>query len=110
MCAPGDVPPPAGATPAPQTQPRAPPPPYDAPFTFENRTSDKYQDFMEKSVTIRSLAIPTNKEMGAMVHGTNPDRNFYYAVGTFNGDGQNFRNVDNSFDVMGRAWVAPLSF
>jgi hypothetical protein len=45
-----------------------------------------------------------------MLHGTNPARNFYYSAALLNGDGQNFRNADNSFDVMGRAWVAPLSF
>ena len=83
---------------------------YDAPFTLENRTSDKYFDFMERSVTVRAFGIPSNKEQGLMVHGTNPERNYYYSVGVFNGDGQNFRNVDNEFDVMGRAWVAPLSF
>lgn len=83
---------------------------FDAPFTMENRTSDKYFDFLERSLTVRAFGIPTNKELGAMVHGTNADRNFYYSVAMLNGDGQNFKNVDNNFDVMGRAWVAPLSF
>ncbi|HEX4404848.1 MAG TPA: porin [Polyangia bacterium] len=83
---------------------------FDAPFTLENRTSDKYFDFIERSLTVRAFGIPTNKEQGAMVHGTNPDRNYYYSVGVFNGDGQNFKNVDNNFDVMGRAWIAPASF
>ena len=83
---------------------------FDAPFTLENRTSDKYFDFMERSVTVRAFGIPSNKEQGLMVHGTNPERNYYYSLGVFNGDGQNFRNVDNQFDVMGRAWVAPLAF
>ena len=83
---------------------------YDAPFTLENRTSDKYFDFMERSITVRAFGVPSNKELGPMLHGFNEDRNFYYSVGVFNGDGQNFRNVDQKFDVMGRAWVAPLSF
>jgi hypothetical protein len=83
---------------------------FDAPFTMENRTSDKYFDFLERSLTVRAFGIPTNKELGAMVHGTNADRNFYYSVALLNGDGQNFKNVDNNFDVMGRAWIAPLSF
>src|SRR5439155_26529595 len=38
------------------------------------------------------------------------DKAVYYSLGVFNGDGQNFRNVDNDADVMGRAWVAPLKF
>ncbi len=83
---------------------------FDAPFTLENRTSDKYMDFIERSLTVRAFGIPTNKEQGAMVHGTNPERNYYYSLGVFNGDGQNFKNVDNNFDFMGRAWIAPLSF
>ena len=82
---------------------------FDAPFTLENRTSDKYFDFMERSVTVRAFGVPTNKEIGAMVNGYNDDRNFYYAAGVFNGDAQNFRNVDNKFDVIGRGWVAPFS-
>jgi phosphate-selective porin len=83
---------------------------YDAPFTLENRTSDKYFDFIERSITVRAFGAPSNKEAGAMVHGFNEDRNFHYSAGVFNGDGQNFRNVDKKFDAIGRAWVAPLSF
>jgi hypothetical protein len=83
---------------------------FDAPFTLENRTSDKYFDFIERSLTVRAFGIPTNKEQGLMAHGTNPERNFYYSLGVFNGDGQNFKNVDNNFDFMGRAWISPTSF
>ncbi|HLK92384.1 MAG TPA: porin [Polyangia bacterium] len=83
---------------------------FDAPFTLENRTSDKYFDFMERSITVRAFGIPDNKEMGAMLHGWNEPRNFLYSIAVVNGDGQNFKNVDNEFDVMGRAWVAPFSF
>ncbi len=83
---------------------------YDAPFTLENRTSDKYFDFMERSITVRSFGIPDNKEIGAMIHGFNDDKNFYYSLGVFNGDGQNFKNIDDQADWMGRAWVAPFSF
>jgi hypothetical protein len=83
---------------------------FDAPFTLENRTSDKYFDFLERSFTVRAFGIPTNKEQGFMLHGTNDARNYYYSAGVFNGDGQNFKNLDNSFDVMARAWVSPTSF
>ena len=83
---------------------------FDAPFTLENRTSDKYFDFMERSVTVRAFGIPSNKEQGLMLHGTNPDRNYYYSAALLNGDGQNFKNVDNNFDVMARGWIAPASF
>jgi phosphate-selective porin len=83
---------------------------YDAPFTLENRTSDKYFDFMERSITVRAFGIPDNKEIGAMLTGYNEARNFYYAAGVFNGDGQNYKNVDGQFDGMARAWIAPFSF
>jgi hypothetical protein len=61
-------------------------------------------------VTVRSWGIADNKEIGAMLHGYNEDRNFYYSGGIFNGDGQNFKNIDRDFDFIGRAWVAPASF
>ena len=83
---------------------------YDAPFTLENRTSDKYFDFMERSITVRAFGIPDNKQIGAMVHGYDSARRFMYSLGLFNGDGQNFKNVDTNFDWMGRAWIAPLAF
>lgn len=82
---------------------------FDAPFTLENRTVDKYIDFMERSITVRSFAVPMNKEIGVMVHGLAPQRFLRYELGVFNGDGGNVRNPDNHFDVIGRAYFAPLA-
>jgi hypothetical protein len=83
---------------------------YDAPFTLENRTSDKYFDFMERSLTVRAFGVPSNKEVGAMIHGLPlASKGIYYSLGVFNGDGQNFRNVDANLDVLGRAWIAPFA-
>jgi hypothetical protein len=65
---------------------------------------------MERSITVRAFGIPDNKEMGAMVHGFNDARKFYYSLSVLNGDGQNFKNADRQYDVMGRGWVAPFSF
>jgi hypothetical protein len=81
---------------------------YDAPFTLENRTSDKYFDFIERSLAVRAFGIPSNKEVGVMVHGLLPKDVAYYSVGLFDGDGQNFRNADSRFDVMGRGWLSLL--
>ena len=81
---------------------------FDAPFTLENRTSDKYFDFLERAVAVRAFGIPSNKEQGLMVHGMLPSDSAYYSVGVFNGDGQNFRNADTNFDVMGRGWLSLL--
>jgi hypothetical protein len=81
---------------------------YDAPFTRENRTSDKYFDFIERSLAVRALGIPSNKEVGLMVHGLLPKDVAYYSLGVFDGDGQNFRNADSKFDLIGRAWLSVL--
>jgi len=82
---------------------------FDAPFTLENRTSDKYFDFMERSLAVRAMGIPSNKDQGGMIWGWLPANVAYYSVGLFNGDGQNFKNQDNNLAVMGRAFVAPLA-
>ena len=81
---------------------------FDAPFTMENRTSDKYFDFMERSLAVRAFGFPNNKELGLMAWGETADRLFYYSVGVFDGDGQNRVNRDGSFDVMGRVFAHPL--
>jgi hypothetical protein len=75
---------------------------FDAPFTMENRISDRSLDFLERSTMVRAFAIPENKAQGAMVHGTDDARNYYYAAGIFLGDGQT--------EGMGRGWVAPTLY
>ena len=82
---------------------------YDAPFTMENRTSDKYFPFIERSLAVRVVGIPTNKEIGGMFWGETPDKLFFYSVGLFNGDGQGRLNPDNRGDAMGRVFVHPLA-
>jgi hypothetical protein len=75
---------------------------------MENRTSDKYIPFMERSLAVRAFGIPTNKEIGATAWGEVADNMLSYAVGVFDGDGQNRPNVDNRADLMGRVVVRPL--
>jgi phosphate-selective porin len=82
---------------------------YDAPFTMENRTSDKYIAFMERSLAIRALGIPSNKEAGAMLWGETSDRYIFYSVGVFNGEGQNRPNFDDQAQIMGRVFTHPIS-
>ncbi len=43
-----------------------------------------------------------------MFWGESPDRLLYYAVGVFNGDGPNRPNVDQRYDLAGRAFVRPF--
>jgi phosphate-selective porin len=81
----------------------------DAPFTMENRTSDKFIPFIERSLAVRAVGVPTNKELGGMVWGETEHRHFYYAAGPYMGDGQNRPNVDSRFDYFGRVMVHPLA-
>jgi hypothetical protein len=82
---------------------------FDVPFTQENRTSDRFFDFMERSLAVRAFGVPANKDMGAMVWGYTPNKAFYYSIGLFNGDGQSFKNQDNWPAIIGRAFIAPLA-
>ena len=82
---------------------------FDAPFTLENRTLDAYTPFIERSMTARSLGVPRNKEVGAMLHGLLGNGVLYYSGGVFNGDGPDFRNFDNQPDAIGRAVVSPFA-
>jgi phosphate-selective porin len=81
---------------------------FDAPFTMENRTSDKYTDLQERSVVIRGFAYPENKALGAMVWGQPEGKWAYWSGGIFNGEGQNvYVHHSNDFDFMGRVWFSP---
>jgi phosphate-selective porin len=82
---------------------------FDAPFTMENRTSDKYIPFMERSLAVRDVGIPTNKDIGAMVWGEMKDKYWFYSGGLFNGEGQNRLNTDSRGDVMLRTFVHPMA-
>ena len=82
---------------------------FDVPFTLENRTSDAYTDFIERAMVARSLGAPRNKEVGVMVNGLLGDGRFYYSAGLFNGEGPEFRNVDNQSDTIGRLVATPFA-
>jgi phosphate-selective porin len=82
---------------------------FDAPFTMENRTSDKYLPFMERSLAVRAVGIPTNKEIGLMLWGELTDKYWFYSAGLFDGDGQNRLNTDGRGDFMARTFVHPLA-
>lgn len=83
---------------------------FDIPFTLESRTSDKYFDFIERGTSVRYLAVPTGKDLGAMAWGWLPKQVAYYSLGVFNGDGQNFKNQDNWGAIIGRAFIAPVAW
>jgi phosphate-selective porin len=82
---------------------------FDVPFTLENRTSDAYTDFIERAMVARSLGAPRNKEVGVMVAGLVGGGRFYYSAGLFDGEGPEFRNVDNQADTIGRVVATPFA-
>jgi hypothetical protein len=81
---------------------------FDVPFMMENRTSDKYMPFMERSLAVRAFGVPEQKEIGLMAWGEMSSKVFAYSIGFFNGNGENKLNVDNSFDLLSRVYVSPL--
>lgn len=83
---------------------------FDAPFTMENRTSDKYFPYIERSLTVRSVGIPSNKEIGLMLWGETKNRLLFYSAGVFDGDGQNRLNMDGRGELMARVFAHPLFF
>jgi hypothetical protein len=81
---------------------------YYLPFTLENRISDNTTPFLERSLVVRNIGAPLQRDIGAMLWGEAPDRVLYYAVALLNGDGPNRANVDNRYDVVGRVVVRPF--
>jgi phosphate-selective porin len=81
---------------------------YDAPFTMENQTSDKWFPFIERSLAVRVVGIPSQKEIGAMLWGELDDQLWAYEIGVFDGNGQNRLNTDSRGDLMTRTWFHPL--
>ena len=57
------------------------------PFTLENRISDNTTPFLERSLAVRNIGAPLQRDIGAMLWGESPDRLLYYAVAIVNGDG-----------------------
>jgi phosphate-selective porin len=82
---------------------------YLLPFTFENRISDNTTPFMERSLPVRDLGAPTQRDIGAMVWGDVAGGVLGYSAGIYDGDGPNRPNQDNRFDFYGRLVVHPLA-
>jgi phosphate-selective porin len=82
---------------------------YNAPFTMENVTSSRWMDLMERSLIIRTAAIPANKADGLMVWADTENHMLEVQAGVFGADGQNRPNIDGDFDGMGRLVFRPLA-
>ncbi|HKB17315.1 MAG TPA: porin, partial [Planctomycetota bacterium] len=80
---------------------------FKVPFSRQELTSAFKQQFVDRSFVTDAFA--PGREPGAMVHGAMEDGVFEYAVGAFNGDGQNVNaNDDNAVRWAGRVAVNPF--
>lgn len=82
---------------------------FNAPFTMENFTSDKWIDFMERSLTVRAVGYPSTLNYGVMLRGDLEPGWLSYQVAAMNTEGQDRPSVNNRFDVLARVIVRPLA-
>ncbi len=82
---------------------------FNAPFTMENFTSDKWLDFMERSLTVRAVGAPSTLNYGLMLRGDAESGVLSYQVAMVNAEGQDRPSVNNRFDVLARVVVRPLA-
>jgi len=79
---------------------------FKVPFSLEERTSDLYLDFMERSM---GNAIVPNKERGIMLHGV-PYAGTTYALGLTTGQGKNGIETSNAVDSNDITAVGTVNF
>lgn len=75
------------------------------PFGSEELTSDKYLDFVERSIVDE---LEPARDVGASLHGSLWSGIVAYDVGVFNGAGQNNLDTNGGKDVAGRLTLAPF--
>ncbi len=78
---------------------------FKVPFSFEELTSSRFIDFVERSV-VNNL-VPA-RDVGAMLHGSLFGGMLEYGAGIFNGGGQNTAETNDSKDYAGRLLVRPF--
>jgi phosphate-selective porin OprO/OprP len=78
---------------------------FKVPFSFEELTSSRFIDFVERSM-VNNL-VPA-RDVGFVLHGRLIDGMVEYAVGMFNGIGQNNFETNDSKDYAGRLLVRPF--
>jgi hypothetical protein len=82
---------------------------FNAPFTMENFTSDKWLDFMERSLTVRAVGYPSTLDYGLMLRGDLEPGWLSYQVAVMNAEGQDRPSVNNRADLFARVVVRPLA-
>lgn len=78
---------------------------FKVPFGYEWLLSGNSLDFVERSLAFN---LVPQRDMGVMVHGSTFDGRVSYALGGFNGAGQNKRDTNDSKDLAARLVLAPF--
>lgn len=81
---------------------------FKEPFCYEELTSSRFIDFIERSMVTNALAPA--RDIGLMIHGKPFGKMLEYGLGIFNGEGQSKINQDNNDDMeyAGRFVVYPF--
>ena len=81
---------------------------FTVPFQWHRSISDRGQHFAERGVPSESFGFPSGRDIGFMLHGSEPDGRWRYGVGVFDGAGRNVARSDgDGHMVSGRAaWAA----
>ena len=96
---------------------------FKRPFTYENPMNPIDQGFMSYSQPVSKLAgfsdrdgmhASNGRDIGLQFQGdflknSNGRNLLHYQVGVFNGQGINIKDVDERKDIIGGAWVMPIS-
>jgi hypothetical protein len=78
---------------------------FKVPFSLQELTGDEYQLFLERAID--NVFSPA-RDIGLAVGGTTESKKIGYAVGVFNGNGEERRQDDKNVLYAARFWVDPL--
>lgn len=79
---------------------------FKVPFSLYNLTSSSQIRFVNRPLVVENLS--PGYDIGAMVFGNVLDERIEYAIGIFNGEGQNNKEINDQKDLIGRLVVCPF--
>jgi phosphate-selective porin OprO and OprP len=81
---------------------------FTVPFQWHRYVAARRQHFAERGVPSETFGFPTGRDLGIMLHGVNPAGTLAYALGVFDGFGQNMRlsNSDGHMASARLTWAA----
>lgn len=79
---------------------------FKAPFSLQQLTSVFNLQFVDRAITDAKF-VP-GRDMGAMLTGSNAEKEFGYSVGLFNGSGESRVQEDEGHMAVARIWFDPM--